>query len=238
MSSLDQRNLDILRDMRDSLVENSKGREQRRRKAERWTAFDEVSQRISVACETQDLTELVSHVRKMKNLLRRPSVRKDLARLEDKEPKKEIEGVCKCAQCGKTIDGSEGPCVEGALCVKCAMKKRVEAPGEKDKEKAKKKAEKGIAFPPEMMGMQGGGGMVGGEEPPGGEPEQRAAAPEPKVEPEKPKEIPKKKIPKKKKEKKDKNKEIGKAGKRPRIESRLRRRDFRRFGLDEEDFEP
>lgn len=236
MTSLDQKNLDILRDMRDSLVENSKGREQRRRKAERWIAFDEVSQRISTACETQDLTELVSHVRKMKNLLRRPSVRKDLARLEDKEPKKEIDGVCKCAQCGKTIDGSEGPCVEGALCVKCAMKKRVEAPGEKDQEKAKKKAEKGIAFPPEMMGMQGGGGMVGGGEPAGGEPEQDAAMPEPKAEPEQ-QEKPKKKISKKKKEKKDKGKEIGKMEKRPRIESRLRRRDFKRFGIEEEDFE-
>lgn len=109
----------------------------------RWITLRRSAKRINEACEKQDLESLVSCVREMKNRLRRPSIRKDLARLEGKEkPQKEndekSEGECTCSKCGKTIDGSVGPCIEGALCTACGLeKKKVDPEDEKSVDKNK-----------------------------------------------------------------------------------------------------
>lgn len=164
--------LAALQKLRDSLIrdEMSEERGRRRLEQERWEAFKKTAQGIVESVDGQSLTDLVAGVRRMKNLLRRPSVKKDLARMEasgtgvgvDKEEKP--KGSCKCAQCGETIDGYN-ECVKGALCVKCAMKDRDAVPGETEKEKDAKVAKDGVAFPPEM---------IGGAVPPESSPENQA----------------------------------------------------------------
>lgn len=161
---VDGKNMDVLRSLRSELIENTKVESERIRKDERWNVFQKTAAAISESINDQDLENLVSHVRKMKNLLRRPSVKKDLARLETEETssskksdsKNKPNGNCKCSKCGKTVDGYR-ECVEGALCPNCALKNRSTPPGEESKEKAEKKAKKGTAFPPEMVGMGGAG---------------------------------------------------------------------------------
>lgn len=159
-----------VQEMRSALISSGKIKQQEKPVEEHWNDFVDASDKIKVACEDQDLSSLASNVRKMKNLLRRPSVKKELARLESDETSdakvKELkggkgkdekpQGQCNCAQCGKTIEGSREPCEEGALCVDCGMKKRQRPPGEKDNKEAKKKAKKPTPFPPEMVGMAAG----------------------------------------------------------------------------------
>jgi len=165
---MDDNNINVLRGLRSQLIEDKEVVVQRARDNERWESFKKTSEAISESIEGQDLESLASHVRKMKNLLRRPSVKKDLARLESKEKggkEEKPEGSCKCSKCNGTIDGYR-ECVEGALCPDCALKDRKAPPGEKEKEKDEKKAKKGTAFPPEMVGtggMQGGEGDMGGD---------------------------------------------------------------------------
>ena len=186
-------NVEVLRSLRDTLAEDGKTANRKRVEVERWKTLSSVAADISEACESQDLEKLASSVRQMKNRLRRPSIRKELARMEAEEdgekkkpvPKKEKPepeakgkekekvpakpkdtdenptGHCKCADCGKTIDGSKEPCVDDALCIKCAMKSKVIAQRDKDKAKRKK------AVP--MAGMGGMGGGMGGEQQPGGQ---------------------------------------------------------------------
>lgn len=148
-----------LQRIRDALIrdELSEERGRERLEQERWNAFKRTAQGIVESVDSQSLSDLVSNVRRMKNLLRRPSVKKDLARMEDKDPngkEEKPEGSCKCAECGKTIDGYND-CIKGALCVDCAMKEREVPPGEKEKEKDEKKAKAGVAFPPEMIAPGG-----------------------------------------------------------------------------------
>jgi len=85
---------------------------------------------------------------------------------KDDSPGKEISpgkkrenptGQCKCSACGKIIDGSKEPCVDDALCVKCALKNKVISKKDQDAKKAKK------VGPPIDQGMGGGmGGDTGG----------------------------------------------------------------------------
>lgn len=60
---------------------------------------------------------------------------------KDKKEKKP-EGECTCAKCGQVIDGSRNPCVEGALCTKCGLKKTVDPEDDKGKKKSSKKPDK------------------------------------------------------------------------------------------------
>jgi hypothetical protein len=135
-----------LRNIRDSLArEVNVGLE-----SERWNNLSSTAKKISEACLSKDLNLLASSVREMKNRLRRPSIRKELARLEGKDDKipakqdDEVEGDCQCAECGKTIDGSEDPCIKGALCVQCAYAKKPkngeEGKDREDKEDRKEEA--------------------------------------------------------------------------------------------------
>lgn len=79
-----------------------------------------------------------------------------------KDKKGNPTGACRCAVCGKIIDGSKEPCVDDAKCTNCALKKKVVSKKDQDKKKQKK------AVPPSPgMGMGMGGG--GGYQEPGGE---------------------------------------------------------------------
>lgn len=165
--------VEVLRQMRDQLVQKEREVQRREIEDERWSSFGKAASRIAEACEDRSLESLVTAARELKNRLRRPAVRKELARLEasDEEPEKSEKpekkgkipaqkdknptGECKCAQCGQIIDGSKEPCIEGALCTKCALKNRVIP---KDKQKKKK-----VVVPPSAGGMDGGGGEQGGE---------------------------------------------------------------------------
>ena len=117
---------------------------------ERWNNLSSTAKKISEACDKKDLNSLASSVREMKNRLRRPSIRKELARLEGNESggkvpaskDDEIEGDCKCAECGATIDGSEDPCIKGALCIKCAYAKKPKKDDEDEKENRKDKEDR------------------------------------------------------------------------------------------------
>lgn len=165
--------VEVLRRMRDQLVQQEQVERRREIEDERWESFRRAARKINMACEDRSLESLVTAARELKNRLRRPAVRKELARLEandtdsDKEDKipaskdkkdKNPTGECKCEGCGKVIDGSKEPCVEGALCTRCALKNKVVS-------KHKQKKKKTVVPPsPEM----GGGGGGAGEEP-GGE---------------------------------------------------------------------
>jgi len=180
----------ILKDMRDQLVENDR---RVKIEEERWSSFGTAVSKISLACESRDLEQLVAAARELKNRLRRPSVRKELAKLEatkssgdeaqkkkkvapkEKEsvPKEKVSapksdnfkekdkvvvpkeknpvGQCKCDQCGKVIDGSKEPCIDGALCTHCALKNKVIP-----KHKQKKKKAVVPALAPDV-GMEPGG---------------------------------------------------------------------------------
>jgi len=161
------RNVDILRQMRDRLVAEEGRAKEQEVEQDRWDSFSEVASEIIEACDNRRLEELVTAVRKLKNRLRRPAVRKELAKLEadggnDKIPAKKdkpITGQCKCAECGKVIDGSKEPCVEDALCTDCALKNRVVSKKEQDKKKKKK----GVP-PTPGMGSEGGGASGGEDE--------------------------------------------------------------------------
>lgn len=156
--------VELLRRMRNQLVADEK---KTRIDEERWNAFVCAATKIVESCSSRNLEGLVAASRELKNRLRRPSVKKELARLEARDdegdegggnagysnqgnqgnmgnmgpepqvqvPKKNKEekekGVCKCAKCGKAIEGSKGDCIEGALCTKCGMKRKDN--GDKDK---------------------------------------------------------------------------------------------------------
>jgi len=166
-TGLGEKNLTVLRDIRNKLVVSGDTAKKRNEQKERWETLGVAAQTISEAVEGQDLESLVSATRKMKNLLRRSSIRKELAQLESEDSsfkKEKPKGSCKCAQCGATIDGYR-ECISGALCPDCALKKRKAPPGEKEDEKAEKTAKKGTPFPPEMVGTgMGGEGMPGDSE--------------------------------------------------------------------------
>ena len=66
-------------------------------------------------------------------------MRKALAE-EEEEKTKETQGQCKCAKCGAIIKGSSEPCVEGALCIKCALKNKPVSSDVKSEKDAKKSA--------------------------------------------------------------------------------------------------
>lgn len=241
---------DRLREMRGQLISDDGQTEELER--ERWESFVEASNNIQESVEGQDLQTLVVSVRRMKNLLRRPSVRRDLAKLEGQEDtipssgnkdKEAVKGSCTCSACGAKIDGYR-ECVDGALCSKCALKKRETPPGESDDKKSEKKAKKAIPFPPEMVGMGGGGDDTTGaddtsaSDEPEEKPEPSAKADSGKVPPA----LRKSKLDKKKKKKKkvapgdeDEMEMKGGGKKQRRNESKLRRRDYRRaledFGL-------
>ncbi len=226
--SLGDKNMAVLRGLRESLISDSSSKTEKVAEKNKWDDFSSIADSIKESVEDQDLTSLVTNVRKMKNVLRRPSVKKVLAQLEavDKKDKdKKPEGNCKCAQCGKTIDGYR-ECVDGALCPDCAMKSRKSPPGEKEDQKASKKAKKGVAFPPEMIGMGGMGQEQGAPgQPPGaaqgGDPDDtdKDEKPEPDM-----------KVAKKKKKKKKKfddeenDSSFKREKKKAKTESRLRRR--------------
>jgi len=166
-------NLQALQDMRNQLILNKEAENHKSVEREKWGALISASNQISEACEQQDLSELVRAMRTMKNRLRRPAIRRELAildqmesdekvasdRVSDKEKERKSgkdsdgnpTGKCRCAKCDKIIDGSEGKCVEGALCVDCAMKKDVVSQKDKDEKNREK------AVPP--SGMMGGSGM-------------------------------------------------------------------------------
>lgn len=241
LGETDARN--VLREMRGHLIEDRDVPERNERERERWEAFTEAAEKIASSVGQRDLTELASGVRRMKNLLRRPSVRKDLAKLEanekapDKIPQKgkdardddKPKGGCKCAECGSVIDGYQD-CVDGALCVKCAMKRRDAPAGEKDDKDTEKKAKKAIAFPPEMTGA---GGEAGQELPPEEDPEEEPEK-DPKKEPpkkEKPQSLRRRKADKKKRDDEDEDEQgVKRKGKKQRRQEskRLRRRDYSR----------
>ena len=103
---------------------------------ERWDTFCEIAQSICDACGEEDLVALAISVKNIKNKLRRPSVKKDLAKSiqeqkeqqkkekkEKKEKKYPEEGekpeVAKCSSCGKVIKGAKP--VQGIMCTKCAF---------------------------------------------------------------------------------------------------------------------
>lgn len=159
----------VLRDMRDKLVESER---MERIEDERWERLGAAVDSIAKACEDRDLEALASANRGLKNKLRAPGVRKALARLEAKgeeEPKgkdkipapkeKNPTGECKCDQCGKIIDGSKEPCVEGALCTRCALKNKVISKDKQDKQTKKKPV-----VPRSGGGGQRGGGQQGGDQ--------------------------------------------------------------------------
>jgi hypothetical protein len=159
--------VNVLREMRNQLVERDRRREI---EDERWGSFGKTAEKIACACESRDLESLVTAARELKNRLRRPAVRKELARLESEDEPGEDErkskipakkdknptGACKCASCGKVIDGSKEPCIEDAMCTDCALKNKVVS---KDKQKKKK-----VVVPPADTGMGGGGGGGGGSD--------------------------------------------------------------------------
>jgi hypothetical protein len=117
-------NLNALREMREQLIEEDSHSIEEAAECERWLSFNSASERISEAVEDRNLESLVAAVREMKNRLRRPAIRKALLRMEMAGKEKEApEGDCHCEKCNGTIDGSSNPCVPGALCTKCALKK-------------------------------------------------------------------------------------------------------------------
>jgi hypothetical protein len=173
----------VLRELRDSLV-SERNRRRSALGDEQWEGLTVISNEIREACEKKDLDGVASSTRRLKNRLRNRSIRKRLERLEAKSPEndddnrgksdssnkkngdgsknsstnnsKYPEGECKCAACKKVIDGSRSPCVSGALCSDCALKKNVMS--KKDQEIRKKKK----AVPASMAGMMGPTGSSGG----------------------------------------------------------------------------
>ena len=232
----DKDNLALLRSLQKDLIR----KEERQKEDARWNTFTEAVDNINCACGRRDLGELAAGVRRIKNLLRRPGVRKVLAQLEAKEGKedkengkKKPEGKCTCADCGKVIDGSVSPCAQGALCVDCGMKDRDVSPGEKEDKKDEKKAKKGTAFPPEMIGQGGGGDKQG--VPPEKEPEEEP--PKKKPEPKEPEKQPpglRKKKGKKKNNKETNAKQWMKDKKKVRNEGKLRCRRYHMASMIED----
>lgn len=158
------RNVQVLRDMRNRLMEQEA---EKHLEEERWESFSEVVEEIRHACEERSLDGLASATRRLKNRLRRPAVRKALAEMDEKSgddpsakipAKKETNptGECKCSQCGKVIDGSEEPCLKDALCTDCALKKKVVSKKEQDREKRKKAVPPSPGMGPDQGGDQGG----------------------------------------------------------------------------------
>lgn len=229
----DQNNLSLLRSLREDLV----GKDEKQKEDAKWAAFEEAVEGIACACGKRNLGELASNVRRIKNLLRRPSVRKSLAQMEgegNKEDNGKSEkptGACKCAKCGKVVDGSTEPCAKGALCIDCGMKSREAPPDEKENKKDEKKAKKSTAFPPEMMG-QGGGGKNDNTAP-AGEPEEQPidkAAKE--KEPTRVSSLRRKKT--KKKDKEAMPKGMDRSKKKMRAEGKLRCRNYRMASVFED----
>jgi len=152
----------VLRKMRDQLVQQERYSKIQQVEDERWESFNRAASKIACACEDRSLESLVMAARELKNRLRRPAVRKELARLEAKDEPREKQdkipakkdknptGECKCAGCGKIIDGSREPCVEDALCTRCALKNKVIPKNKQDKKKS-------------VVTPSGGGGGGGGE---------------------------------------------------------------------------
>ena len=163
------RNVDVLRELRNSLVTERRIHERAEVDSERWGTFSQIAESIACACNERDLEALASSVRDMKNKLRRPSVRRDLERLESKDKDadkaKNPTGECKCADCGAVVDGSKEPCVDGALCTKCALKKKVISKKEQDAKKAKKVGPP-VSGQDQMPGDDGGGGAETSDEQP------------------------------------------------------------------------
>lgn len=164
-------NVEILRNLRNQLIQDEQESRLNKVENERWGSFQSTASKIVEACEDRDLESLVTAARELKNRLRRPSVRKDLARLESDEDtnsgKKNIpakdeknpEGQCRCAKCKKIIDGSKEPCLDGALCSDCALENKVIP---KDRQKSKKEVLPAPDVPP-GSGMAGGSGDNEGE---------------------------------------------------------------------------
>jgi hypothetical protein len=173
----------VLRELRDSLV-SERNRRRSDLGNEQWEGLTVISNEIREACEKRDLDGVASSARRLKNRLRNRSIRKRLERLEAKSSEgdddnrdkddsskrkngdgsknsstndsKYPEGECRCEACKKVIDGSRSPCVSGALCSDCALKKNVMS--QKDQEMRKKKK----AVPPSMAEMMGPTGFSGG----------------------------------------------------------------------------
>ncbi len=136
-------NLSALRGIRDQLIVEDDHYVVEAARCERWLSFGTVSKKIHEACEDRDLEGLVGAVREMKNRLRRPAVRKELLRWEKfGDDKGKAEGDCKCAQCNTTIDGSHDPCVQDALCTKCALSKKTSKKDDPRKEPKDKGGDK------------------------------------------------------------------------------------------------
>jgi hypothetical protein len=124
-------NLEALRSLHDRLVVHRESAAEQ----ERWTTLSGDAQRILEACEGRDLEQVAAAVRTIKNRMRRPSIRKELARLdESKEKEEKPKGKCNCAHCGAVINGSKEPCLKDALCTKCGTEGKVPK-GEKEKSK-------------------------------------------------------------------------------------------------------
>lgn len=194
------RGVELIVELKERLVS-----ENNRRRSEldegQWDSLTRISSELFEACKKRDLDGVAASTRKMKNRLRRRSIKKRLECLEargedfddqklerkkssstlggkDNKPSnnastndsKQPEGVCKCSSCGKIIDGSKEPCIEGALCSDCALKEKVVSKKKQDQKKRKK------AVPPTMMptGTGGGSGDFGGEKDQEGEGKQES----------------------------------------------------------------
>lgn len=151
-------NLEALRIMRDRLAGEQVRGGQRVFEAERWGTLSRISERISQACRSRDLEEVAVAVKDMKNKLSRPSIKKALR--EAKEKKVATNGACRCEECHAVLEGTREPCIEGALCPKCALKNRALTKDAQAEKRARKSAAK--AGPPGGGEGDGGGGGGGG----------------------------------------------------------------------------
>lgn len=148
-------NLNVLQDLKRRLSESGKKNSCELRGGQ-WDALRIIARELTEACDRYDLEGVARLTRQMKNRLRKRAYRRTLEALEsggvrsekvggealkdkgknavakrDDSRSSSPDGSCKCNSCGSVIDGTSSPCISGALCTKCALKKKADS-AEKD----------------------------------------------------------------------------------------------------------
>jgi hypothetical protein len=143
------RSIELLEVLKDRVVSGSTvpRDEGRPLLSQQWEELAVIAKNILEACQGKDLGGVASSTRKMKNKLRKRQFRRRLEALEatDDAGKKKIDGACQCSNCGAVIDGSKKPCIEGALCTKCALDKKKDGDDEDTARKALKGSGKDVS---------------------------------------------------------------------------------------------
>lgn len=109
-----------------------------------WDDLTAIAESIVQACRWNNLADVASNTRRLKNKLRKRIFKLRLEDLEkedsgsksdkntgtkgsEKDGKKgeEVNGQCVCDKCKAKIDVPNGePCIDGALCPSCALKRK------------------------------------------------------------------------------------------------------------------